>query len=83
MPKVYLSENERLNARIAAWVYGQLKLNNMSQRDLAAECGISQPAVSKKLKTHSFDVTDFACYVRIFKPDNEEVMRLLGYDRSN
>lgn len=77
MPKVYLSENERLNARIAAWVYGQLKINGMSQRDLGVECGISQAAVSKKLITHSFDVTDFACFVRVFKPEQEEVMRLL------
>lgn len=78
MPKVYLSENERVSARIAAWVYGQLKINGMSQKDLAAECGISQPAISKKLKTHSFDVTDFACFVRVFEPEQEEVMRLLN-----
>lgn len=78
MPKVYLSENERLNARIAAWVYGQMKVHHITQRQLADERGISQQAICQKLQKHSFDVTDFACFVRVFEPEQEEVMRLLG-----
>lgn len=78
MPRVYLSENERMNARIAAWVYGELRINRMPQKELADELCISQPALSKKLKTESFNVTDLACFIRIFKPSAEEVMRLLG-----
>ena len=81
MPRVYLSENERINARIAAWVYGQLAINRMSQQELANERGISQPAISKKLKTESFDVLDLACFIKVFKPEAEEVMRLLGNGR--
>jgi transcriptional regulator with XRE-family HTH domain len=78
MPKVYLSENERLNARIAAWVYGQMGLHKITQRKLADEMGITQQAICQKLQKQSFDVTDFACFVRIFKPESEELMRLLG-----
>ena len=81
MPRVYLSENERINARIAAWVYGQLAINHMSQKDLAAERGVCQQAISKKLKTESFDVNDLVCFIRVFKPEAEEVMRLLGNGR--
>lgn len=78
MPRVYLTENERLNARIAAWVYGQLKVNRMTQSALAAERGITHQAMSKKLRIESFDVLDIACFIRVFKPEAEEVMRLLG-----
>lgn len=81
MPRVYLSENERINARIAAWVYGQLAINRMTQSELAAERGISHQAMSKKLRVESFDVTDLVCFIRVFKPEAEEVMRLLENGR--
>ena len=78
MPKAYLTEQDRLNARLTAWVYGQMKLNKVTQRDLAEELGVSQPAVSWKLNNHSYDFTDICCFVRVFKPDAQELNRLLG-----
>lgn len=78
MPKVYVSENERLSARLASWVYGELKIKGLSHRAMAKEMGISQQALSQKLKSQSFSYTDFITFIRVLDPDDKEIHRLLG-----
>lgn len=78
MPKVFLSEQDKLNDRLASWVYGELRIRKMTQQDLADERGVSRQAIGKKLKNRSFDYEDLCCFVRVFQPDGKEVMRLLG-----
>jgi len=78
MPKVYLSENDRLSERLVSWVYGEMKIKKISQRQMADEMEISQQAFSQKLKNHSFSFTDFLTIVRVLKPDTQEIERLLG-----
>ena len=77
MPRVFLNETDKLNNRLAAWVYGELKVNGISQRELAEELGISQQLLSYRLKNKLISFSDFACFVRVFKPDEKEVMRLI------
>jgi len=76
MPKVYLSEQDKLNNRLASWVYGEMKVHGLSQKDLANERGISQPALSQKLQSKSFSYEDVCCFVRVFNPDTQELERL-------
>jgi transcriptional regulator with XRE-family HTH domain len=78
MPKVYLNETEKLNSKLTAWVYGELKVNGISQRELAEELGISQQLLSYRLKNKLISFSDFACFVRVFNADQEEIARLLG-----
>lgn len=78
MPRVYVTTNERLCARLAAWVYGQMKVNRITQRELANRRGVSQQAISDKLKYHRFDFEDFVTFVELFNPDDEEIRRLIG-----
>lgn len=78
MPKVFLSENERLSERLTAWIYGQLKVKHIPQRIMAEELEISQPAFAQKLKNRSFSYTDFLTIVRVLEPDDADLNRLLG-----
>ena len=78
MPKIYLSENERLSARLARWIYGEMKAQGISQKVMADELEISQQAFSRKLKTNSFSFTDFLGIVRVLDPDEKELARLVG-----
>ena len=78
MPRIYLNEQQKLNNRLASWVYGEMKTQNITQRQLAEERGITQPAISHKLKCRSFDFEDICCFVRVFKPEGKEIKRLLG-----
>lgn len=78
MSKVYLTEQQRLNERLAAWVYGQLRLRGMSQATLAKERGISPQLMGYRLKHRKIDFDDFCCFVRVFRPETEDLERLLG-----
>ena len=78
MPRTYLTENDRLTERFTSWVYGQMKVKKISQKTMAAEMEISQPALAKKLKNRSFTFKDFLVIVRVLKPDIEELSRLAG-----
>lgn len=78
MPKVYLSEKDRINSRIAKWIYGELQDREMTQSELAQELGVTQQAISKKLKVKHFLASDLSEFIRIFEPETEQVKFLLG-----
>lgn len=78
MPKVYLSEKDRLCARLARWVYGEMKVRRTSQREIAGKMGISHQALSQKLIRESFDYTDFVFFVKEFQPSNKELLEIIG-----
>ena len=77
MPKVYLSEKDRLCARLAKWVYGEMKLRGMTQAQLAEKMLISQQALSEKLKRASFSYEDFVLFVKEFEPTANELAALV------
>ena len=78
MPKVYLSEQDRLNNRMSKWVFGELATRGLSQKAIADERHISPQAVSKKLRTQSFDFEDVCTFYRMFQPDMETLAWLIG-----
>lgn len=82
MPKVFLSEKDRLSNRLASWVYGQMKVKHISQRQLAEELQITQPALSYKLKAQQFSFSDFVTIVSVLDPDPGELAWLVGREGS-
>lgn len=78
MPKAYITKNQMLCEHLAAWVYGQMKVQHVTQRELAEKRGISQQAISAKLRNRAFDFEDFLVFVAIFQPESEELNRLVG-----
>lgn len=78
MPRVYLSENDRLTARLVSWIYGEMKSQGITQRRLADEMEITQQALSWKLKNNAFTFADFLTIIRILEPDDKDLVKLLG-----
>ena len=78
MPRVYITKQEQLNVRLSRWVYGELKVRQMSQAQLAREMQISQQALSMKLKIARFTFEDLCTFIRVFKPETDDLERLLG-----
>lgn len=75
---VFLTKTERQNSRLAAYIYGELKIRNIPQEKLAKRLGISQPAMCKKLRKKRFSFDDFVEIVDFFETGEEEVKRLVG-----
>ena len=80
MPKVYLTEKDRLCARLAKWVYGEMKSRKITQESLSGKMGISHQALSQKLRRSSFDYSDFVFFVKEFQPDNKTLRYIIGIE---
>ena len=78
MPKVYLTEKQRICSRLAKWVHGEMRSRRLSQRTVAEKMGISHQALSQKLLKASFDYTDFIFFVQEFQPSDGELKQIIG-----
>lgn len=78
MPKVFLNEKDKLNDRLATWIYGQMKTKGITQKQLAGELQMTQQALSYKLKAKQFSYADFITIVDVFAPDLEVLAWLTG-----
>ena len=78
MPKVLLSEEDRASHRLATWVRGEKKLQDINDTDLANGRGVSQPAMSRKIRLESFDFKDFVYLARTLGADAETIRYILG-----
>ena len=78
MPKIFLNEKDRMSERLVSWVYGQMKSKRITQKQLAEELQITQPALSHKLKVRQFTYTDFVTIVGVFDPDLDDLAWLMG-----
>ena len=58
MPKVYLTKQDKLNNELVTLIYGSMKVQHISQKQMADKLFISQPAFGKKLKRKQFTFSD-------------------------
>ena len=79
MPTIYLTNEDKLSARLAKYIYGELGARKIPQRKLADQMGISRQALTNKLRRQSFTFGDFVSVVSFFKPDEQEINRLVGW----
>ena len=78
MPKVHVTKVDRQRDRLAAYVHSNLKIKGLHQHDLAKYMGISQQALSQKIRRKSFHFEDYVQIVNYFGADEYELRRLAG-----
>ena len=78
MPKIYLTEQEKLNNELSAWLIGTMKIRGIKQEEAAKALGITQQALSLKLRSKSFKYEDLVCLFGILQPDAQTIANLMG-----
>lgn len=78
MPKVFLTEKDRLCNRLSKWVYGEMRSRQLSLENIAKKMGISHQALSRKLRIASFSYSDFIFFVKEFQPSDKELKEIIG-----
>lgn len=79
MPKVIINKFQHKTHNIGPWVVMWLRREGKRMSDLGEELGVSQQAVSYKIKTNSFSYGDMlVIFDYLGVPDNEilQVMKL-------
>lgn len=77
MPRIAIKRKDYMVKDLSKWIVGQMFVNNISQRVLAEKLSITQQAFSKKLKEGKFTYKDFLTIIEFFKPDDQELLKLV------
>lgn len=78
MPRVYLSEADRIKARVTKWLVGTMDEQEITQKTIAKEIGLSQQMFSYKLRNKKFDFCEFIQIIRFLEPEEDELLYLIG-----
>lgn len=92
MPRVSLTQEQKMKCKLLgfkAWVHGQMKINHLTQREVAKALGISQTKLNgmlktpdkkkkdEKIKTDPFTLGQIIILFELFEVEPEERQRLL------
>lgn len=82
MPKVYLSQSQRdkeaAKNRIRKLLKIKMAENDLNQADVAKELGLTQPAVSKMIRSGGMTVVQLIRLSGLLKLNNDDFNVLLG-----
>lgn len=81
MPKTYLTKQQKLNNDLSAWIYGNMKIQKVSQKELADMIGIKQPSLNYKLRHGNYTFQDLTTIFSVLKPDADTLTRLMGCEK--
>lgn len=77
MPRVRLSRIQNKPKDFCRWLAGEMQVKQIRQQDIAEWLGVSQMAISKKLKNYSFTYTDMLTIFDELKTEKEEQIKIL------
>ena len=78
MPKVYITKQEKLNNQMLSWLIGEMKVQKISQEDVAHAMGISRQALNQKINKTSFKYPDLVLLFDLLGADATKVAELMG-----
>lgn len=85
MPRVGIKKMEYKKRDLKNWIAGQMRANGLRQEDVGRELGISQQAVSQKLKltktgpeTDPISYGDLLALFKLFGTTGEEIQKLMS-----
>ncbi len=77
MPRIQAYKKDYMVRDFAHFVKDKSREMNLTQAEVAKELGISQQKLSYKINHDTFTYADFLAIVEIFKPSDNELMRLV------
>lgn len=80
MPRVAINKKKYMIKDLPAWIVGKMHTERKRQSDVAKEIGITQPAMSVRLKRDELDSFSYGDLLTLFKVLNatdEEILRLM------
>jgi len=77
VPKVYITKQQQMNNRLVSLIYGTMKVQHVTQRQMADKLGISQQAYAKKLKNSQFTFVDLVTIFEVLDMPDEEIVKVM------
>lgn len=77
MPRVYITKQQQMNNKLVSLIYGTMKVQHVTQRQMADKLGISQQAFGKKLKNCQFSYEDLVTIFEVLDMPDEDILSVL------
>lgn len=77
MPRVSINKKKYKVSDLSKWIVGKMYELNMTQSDLSEMLGITQPAVSNRLKKGLFSYADMLILLKELQVTDEEILRFM------
>lgn len=77
MPRVCLNRIQNKPKDFCRWLAGEMQVKQIRQQDIAEWLGVSQMAISKKLKNYSFTYIDMLTIFDELKTEQEERIKVM------
>ena len=77
MPKVYLTRTDKLNNELVALIYGTMKIQHITQKQIADRLYISQPAFNRKLKRKKLTFEDLVVIFEMLDLTDEQILSVM------
>ena len=79
MPKVIINKLQYKTHNIGPWVVMWLRREHRTMSDLGGELGISQQAVSYKIKTNAFSYSDMIVIFDYLNVPDNEILQVMKF----
>ena len=77
MPKVFITKQDKLNNDLVALIYGTMKIQNVTQKQIADRLYISQPAFNRKLKRKKLTFEDLVVIFEMLEFTDEQILSVM------
>lgn len=81
MPKVYLTESERVNARFKRWYYISKHDHGITDQDVGRKLGKSHQAISRKMGSNAsgrITLEEMSVIFHFMQASNEDILKIFG-----
>ena len=77
MPRVRIKKKDYIITDFRKWLVGEMAVQGIRQKDVAEWPGVSQPAVSNKIKNGEFTLKELLTIFERFQVTEEQIGKLL------
>ncbi len=77
MPRVSINKRKYKVNDFSKWVVGKMYELNITQSDISKMLGITQPAISNRLKKGLFSYAEVLTLLKELRATDEEILRLM------
>lgn len=78
MPRVSIKAEEYAMTDFRRWLVGELKIQGITQNDIAGWIGVEQSAVSRKIKNCTFKLDELMKIFKHLNTSEEQIGKLLS-----
>lgn len=77
MPRIKAKKKEYMMKDFHDWLISKMRIQGVTQKDLAEKLNITQPAVCQRLKKNNFNIGDLIIIWHELGATDEEILKMM------